>query len=123
MVRRGESLKCEECLDIGDWWSGVWRGKSGVYVRRGLQRMACQPLSIYDLPFVASIGFQFFCVAQRNIQPICHPLFYALTERANGLYQLRLPSSPAASSLCSSACSKALCSAELRYYYGQQHAQ
>ena len=60
----------------------------------GLQRMACQPLGSCDLSFAASVGLQFLGVAQRNIQPICRPLFCA----------------PAAS-FCSSACSMALCSA------------
>ena len=64
MMRRGEPLRCDNCLDIGDWWSGVWRGKSGVCMRRGLQRIACQPLGIYDLPFAASMGFQFFYIVQ-----------------------------------------------------------
>ena len=37
---------------------GVWRGGNGDCARRGLQRMACQPLGVYNPPFASSMGLQ-----------------------------------------------------------------
>lgn len=85
LLRGGLPLRCEERLGIGDRWPiDCGRSRSGICMRRALQRIARPPLSTYDPPFAASMGLQTaFASPDETFSPLCDTLFHTPLKLAS----------------------------------------